>query len=78
VRDSFHEACGAKLGEVVSKRSQTVLVGRIVESRRSAGIDLCRCERALRSDMAEEDHGVHQGQLPGMVQLQAGNTLALR
>jgi hypothetical protein len=40
-------------------------------------MDFAGAESVGGGDLGEADQGVHQGQSPGVIQFQAGNTLAV-
>ena len=41
-------------------------------------MDVAGAEGAGRGDLGKADHGVHQGQLPGVVEFEAGNAFTRR
>ena len=76
--DFLNEALGAEFRKIVTKGCEAVLPGRGLKRGQGVGIDLRCREGVLRGDMAEADQGVHQRQLPGMIQFQAGDAFAVR
>ena len=72
------EAFDAELGEVVSKRGQAVLLGGGTQGGNGMRIDFRGAEGPGCRDLSKTDQGVHQGELSGIVELEAGDTLAGR
>src|SRR6266436_4787880 len=74
----FDKAFRAELGEVVSKGGQAVLLRAGIESGDDEGIDFAGAEGVGGRDLRKADESVHEGQLAGIVELEARNAFADR
>jgi hypothetical protein len=74
----LNEAIGAELGEVVAERGQAVALGGGAQGGDHMRTDLTGAEGAGCRDLGEAHQGMHQGQLPGIVELETGNAFAGR
>ena len=77
LRDPLDKRRGASFGEVITQRPKRIFSGGEAKSFSGIGMDFGGGERVTSGDMGEADEGMHQRQLPGMVQLQARNPLAI-
>jgi hypothetical protein len=77
-RQFLDEAFGAELGEVVAGRAEVVLFHGRAQGGGHVRMDFAGAEGAGRCDLSEAHQGMHYGQLPGIVELEAGNTFAGR
>jgi hypothetical protein len=74
----FHQALGAQLPEVITEGSEFVVSCRNLQRLQDMGMQLGSSEGTSGGQIAEADEGAHEGQLPGMIQLQSGNTFSVR
>ena len=72
----FDKAFGAQLGEVVAKGGQAVLLRSATEGGADVRIDFAGAEGVGGWDLCNADKSVHEGQLPGIVELEARNAFA--
>src|SRR5215831_7668836 len=77
VRKLLDEALGTQLRELVAERGEAIVFGRRREGGRGSRVQLRGGERALSGDRGEPDQGMHQRELPRVVQLQAGDAFAI-
>ena len=75
-RHFLHEALGAQFREVVAELRQVIRLGGDAQCRDGMGIEVGRLEGPTRGDVRESHEGVHEGQLPRMIQLQARDAFA--
>ena len=64
--------------EVVAKRGEGVAFGRAAERGEDARIEFRGGEGVAAGDVGEAHEGVHQGELPRVVELEAGDALSRR
>ena len=74
----FDQAFDAELGEIIPKRGQAVALGSGTQGGNGAGVDFRGAEGPGCWDLSEPDQGVHQRELSGIVELEAGDALAGR
>jgi len=74
----FDKAFRAEFGEVVSKGGQAVLFGRATEGGNDVQVDFACAEGVGGRDLGKSYEGVHEGQLSGIVELEARNAFAGR
>jgi hypothetical protein len=72
------ESFGSEFGEVVSKSGQAVRLGGGTERGDGMRVDFRGAEGPRCRDLSETDQGVHQGELSGIVELEAGDAFAGR
>ena len=77
VRHLLNEALGPELREVVAQRSQSIRIGGRVEGGRRGGMEIAHRERVTSGNVREADERMHERELAGMIQFQAGNPLAV-
>src|SRR2546425_8244513 len=73
VRHFLDEALGPELREIVAQRSQSKLLRGRVEGGRSGWMEIAHRERVANGNVREADERMHEGELAGMIQFQAGN-----
>src|SRR6185436_14041689 len=66
----------SEFAKVVTQRSQLVLLGAEPTRRQSLGMKVGGGKRPTSGKMGKAHQGVHQSQLPGIVQLQTWNPFA--
>ena len=71
-----NKAFGSKLGEVIAKRGQCVVVGVAAEGFDDGGVDFGSGEGIASRDVREADERMHQGELPRVIELEARNALS--
>ena len=72
----FDKAFRAQLGEVVPKGGQAVVLRSATEGGADVRIDFAGAEGVGGWDLRKADKSVHEGQLPGIVELEARNAFA--
>ena len=75
--DFLDQSFGSQLGEVITQGGQAVVVDGGAQGLSSLGVEFCGGKGVTGSDMGEAQQGMHEGELPGMIQFQAGNALAV-
>ncbi len=75
--DLFDQTFGPKLGQVVAQRGEVVVSGGATQGIGGLGVEFCSGKGAFGGDVGEAQQGVHQGQLPRMIELQTGNPFAV-
>jgi hypothetical protein len=73
----LHEVFGPQLGEIVAQRGQAILLRRNPERRPDVGIEFRGLKRAAGGEVSEPYQDMHQGQLPGMVEFETRDALAI-
>ena len=71
------QAFGPQLIEVVAQRGQAVVLRRGTQGPEGVGVDLLGGESVGGRDVSEAHEGVHEGELSGMVEFEAGDTSAV-
>src|SRR5262249_22994378 len=74
---ALDESFGAQLGEVVSKRGESVIVGSSTEGFRGIDVNFGSGEAVLCRDVRKADEGLHQCQLSGMIELEPRDTFTI-
>jgi hypothetical protein len=73
---NFDKAFGTELGEIIAERAEAAVLHDGAQGGGHVRMDFTGAEGAGRGDLGEAHQGVHQSQLPGIVEPEAGNALA--
>ena len=73
-----HEALCPHLGEIVSQRGESIAVGRASKCLDDVGVDFRGAEGIASGNVREAHEGVHQGELPWVVEPQSRDALSRR
>lgn len=75
--DFDQQAFGSQLGEIVSQRSEAVVVGGRAQRSENIGVDLGRGEHATGGNVGKAEQCMHQCELAGMVEFEARDPFAV-
>ena len=78
MREAFDQTFGAELGEVVSQRRQTIVIGGRVECHRRRYVQVTGGERIAGGDVGKAHDRVHQRVLPRVIEFQSWDALPVR
>ena len=70
------EAFGPELGEVVAERAERIAVRRASECFDDVGVDFRGAERIVSGNVREAHEGVHQSELPWVIEPQPRDALS--
>src|SRR5207237_148580 len=73
----LNQTFGAQFGKVVSQGSQAVFGSGAAERFGRVGMDFSRRETVLSGNVRETDQGMHQGELPGLIEFKAWDSFAV-
>jgi len=77
VGNLLDQTFGSELAEIVAQRGEVVVSGGATQGLGGLGVQFCGGKGAFGGDVGEAQQSVHQGQLPRVIELQAGNPFAV-
>ena len=72
------EPLGPELGEIVAERAKLIAIGRAFECLDDVGVDFSGGEGIASGDVREAHEGMHESELPRVIEPQSRNALSRR